>query len=92
MLEACAQLLEKREFERYVVHLFQQVRGDWSKVAPALERLEINIGSMPNSIFAAWLDSPQSGKDYVFIIFYDDDSGGVISAEYNRARLTRVAK
>ena len=89
MLEVCARLLSEKQFERYVLHLFDQPAGRWDNCASALEKLEIDLGHTFDSIYAVWLDSSSEEEGYVFVLFYDQNSGGTLSAEYNRALLMR---
>ncbi|MBV1777021.1 hypothetical protein KSF73_14980 [Burkholderiaceae bacterium DAT-1] len=78
------------KYEKYVLKLLDTQLGMWQSVCDSVESLKFQIDPIENTIYASWLPSPCGEDGYVFIIFYDIESGESITAEYNAGRLRRA--
>lgn len=90
MMDECADLLEFKSCEGFVLELLDMESGEWLHVAKKVRQLGLDVREISNSVYAAWLKLPESATEYVLIVFFDMIEGDTLTATYNAARLARA--
>jgi hypothetical protein len=85
--DRCADLVSDPRFEDFLWKLFSDTRGEWMQVQETLRGLGLDSEGISDSTFATWLDWPEGDEAFVFVMMYDIESGGSLTAAYNRSYL-----
>ncbi|GLR13030.1 hypothetical protein GCM10007907_18200 [Chitinimonas prasina] len=86
-LEECMNFLTNECYDRFPLQIFYREKGVWSRVTDLLAEVKIIAEYPSENIFVVWLDMPSAEEGYMFLLFYDMDSGKSYTAIYNIAGL-----
>jgi len=85
MSNLCTNLVSMKRYEPALKHLLNETPGGWIPVRE-LYRAAGADAADADSLLAAWLPSPNN-RDYVVIVFLDDETKWSQTADYHATRL-----
>lgn len=82
----CFETVSDPEWEPVLKQLFASPEGAWQDLARARNDPQV----APGTVALAWVPTPDETSDeYRMVLFYMFESGNILSATYNFARLER---
>jgi hypothetical protein len=93
LLNDCLDLLTLKKNEAFPRSLLStKAPGEWVGVRMMCADLGLSSAAdLKPELYATWLADPGGARDYVVVIFYDDESKWSTTASYNRAAVSRDA-
>lgn len=87
LVTKCSDLVSLKKYEPVLLELLTKKRGaEWSPVQQVCAMVGL-ANEIPMAVSVCWLPVPIAKEGYVLIVFYDQDSGWSMTANYNKSRL-----